>query len=100
LIGQQIYGSSFLGETWYAESAEITGPWRWAQKIVTHKDYTFYNVVHHDIFDQDGGQTVFFEGTYTKSFSGNDVATPRYDYNQIMYRLDLDKLDLNTLSQP
>ena len=32
---------------------------------------------------------VYFEGTYVTTFSGNPVATPRYDYNQIMYRLDL-----------
>jgi hypothetical protein len=33
---------------------------------------------------------IYFEGTYTQTFSGNPEATPRYDYNQIMYRLDLD----------
>jgi hypothetical protein len=33
---------------------------------------------------------IFFEGTYTFTFSGSiENATPRYDYNQIMYRLDL-----------
>ena len=32
---------------------------------------------------------IFFEGTYTTTFSGNDDPTPRYDYNQVMYRLDL-----------
>jgi hypothetical protein len=32
---------------------------------------------------------VFFEGTYTSSFSGNKDPTPRYDYNQVMYQLDL-----------
>ncbi len=36
-----------------------------------------------------GGRLIYFEGTYTQTFSGNPVATPRYDYNQIMYRLDL-----------
>jgi hypothetical protein len=34
---------------------------------------------------------IFFEGTYTHTFSGSaENATPRYDYNQIMYRLNLD----------
>ena len=41
------------------------------------------------MFDKDGGRVIFFEGTYTHTFSGNATATPRYDYNQIMYRLDL-----------
>jgi hypothetical protein len=33
---------------------------------------------------------IYFEGTYTEIFSGNPVITPRYDYNQLMYRLSLD----------
>ena len=36
-----------------------------------------------------GGRFLYFEGTYTKMFSGTSQGTPRYDYNQIMYRLDL-----------
>jgi hypothetical protein len=81
--------SSFLGELWYSESDNVTGPWRWAKKILTHDRYTFYNPLHHAFFDQDGGRVIYFEGTYAETFSGNPVATPRYDYNQIMYRLDL-----------
>lgn len=82
-------GPSFLGEVYYAEAPEVTGPWRRAKKIVTHNKYTFYNPVQHSFFDQEGGRVIYFEGTYAETFSGNPVATPRYDYNQIMYRLDL-----------
>jgi hypothetical protein len=82
-------GPSFLGEVYYAEAPELTGPWRRAKKVVTHDKYTFYNPVHHPFFDQEGGRLIYFEGTYAETFSGNPVATPRYDYNQIMYRLDL-----------
>jgi len=82
-------GPSFLGEIWYSESDAPTGPWRWAKRIVTHDKYTFYNPVHHDFFDQQGGRILYFEGTYATTFSGNPNPTPRYDYNQIMYRLDL-----------
>jgi hypothetical protein len=89
MIATQVNGTSHLGEVWYAEAPEPTGPWRKAIKIVTHARYSFYNPVHHVMFDQDGGRIVYFEGTYTRTFSGNPVATPRYDYNQIMYRLDL-----------
>ncbi len=89
MIAGQAGGSSMLGEIWYAEAPEPTGPWRRAKKIVTHDRYSFYNPVHHPFFDQDGGRLIYFEGTYTQTFSGNPVATPRYDYNQIMYRLDL-----------
>lgn len=50
----------------------------------------FYNPVHHPVFDQEGGRLIYLEGTYANTFSGNPDATPRYDYNQIMYRLALD----------
>jgi hypothetical protein len=90
MIAGQFGGSSMLGEIWYAEAPEPTGPWRKAKKIVTHDKYSFYNPVHHPFFDQNGGRTIYFEGTYTHTFSGNPAPTPRYDYNQVMYRLDLD----------
>jgi hypothetical protein len=88
-------GTSFLGETWYAEADTPLGPWVYARKVVTHKKYSFYNPKQHPMFDQDGGRLIYFEGTYTHTFSGNDDATPRYDYNQIMYRLDLADPRLN-----
>jgi len=90
LIAVQHGGSpSFLGEVWFSEANRITGPWTWAKKIVTHNRYSFYNPVHHPFFDQDGGRFIYFEGTYAETFSGNSAPTPRYDYNQIMYRLDV-----------
>ena len=88
---QQFGESSFLGELWYAEADTPVGPWVYARKIVTHNKYSFYNPKHHPFFDQQGGRLIYFEGTYTFTFSGSaENATPRYDYNQIMYRLDLD----------
>lgn len=81
---------SFLGEVWYAEADALEGPWNPATRIVTHDKYTFYNVRQHPYFDADGGRTIYFEGTYTAEFSGNPLQTPRYNYNQIMYRLNLD----------
>ncbi|QDV37766.1 hypothetical protein [Tautonia plasticadhaerens] len=86
---------SLLGELWYAEADTPLGPWAYARKVVTHDDYSFYNPKHHPFFDEDGGRVVFFEGTYTHSFSGNPVQTPRFDYNQVMYRLDLADHRLN-----
>jgi hypothetical protein len=81
--------NSFLGEVWYAESEAPVGPWYWARRIVTHNKYSFYNPVQHPVFDQEGGRFIYFEGTYTNTFSGNENPTPLYDYNQMMYRLDL-----------
>ena len=78
-----------MGEVWYAEADAPEGPWTNAVKIVTHEDYSFYNPKQHPMFDRHGGRVIYFEGTYTATFSGNRDKTPRYDYNQIMYRLDL-----------
>ena len=89
MIAVQSWGSSMLGEIWFAESDSLEGPWESPTKIVTHGDYSFYNLRHHAYFDKDGGRIIYFEGTYTKMFSGTKVGTPRYDYNQIMYRIDL-----------
>lgn len=89
MIAAQLLGTSMLGETWYAEADSPLGPWVNGVKIVTHNKYSFYNPKHHPYFDQDGGRLIYFEGTYTHTFSGNEHRTPRYDYNQIMYRLDL-----------
>lgn len=88
------FGSSFLGEIYIAESDSIEGPWVFARKIVTHKEYSFYNVAQRSFFDQGGGRIIYFEGTYTMMFSGSEIPTPRYNYNQIMYRLDLSNPDL------
>jgi hypothetical protein len=89
MIANEIGGSSMLGEVWYLEAPDVHGPWHKAVKIATHDKYSYYNPVHHEFFDQDGGRLIYFEGTYTADFSGSDVRTPRYDYNQLMYRLDL-----------
>ena len=91
LVACQIYGTtSFLGEVWYSESAHPTGPFSRAVKVITHDNKTFYNVCHHSFLDRDGGRVIHFEGTYANTFSGNSDKTPRYDYNQILYRLELD----------
>lgn len=90
MIAVQLHGlSSELGEVWYSEADKPQGPWNWARKILTHNHYSFYNPVHYRFFDQQGGRIIFFEGTYSNTFSGNDHPTPLYDYNQIAYRLDL-----------
>jgi hypothetical protein len=91
LVAGQIGGrTSLLGEVWYAEARDPTGPFTKAVKVVTHDRQTFYNVCHHDFLDRAGGRVIHFEGTYTNDFSGNPERTPRYNYNQVLYRLDLD----------
>ncbi|MCP4815820.1 MAG: DUF4185 domain-containing protein [Planctomycetaceae bacterium] len=89
MIAVQQFGSSMVGEVWFLESDSLTGPWRQARKIVSHDKYSFYNPKQHPMLSLEQGRYLFFEGTYTNMFSGNPDATPRYNYNQIMYRLDL-----------
>ena len=93
LVAGQIGGlSSHLGEVWYAEAAQPTGPFSTATKIITHDKQTFYNVVQHPFLDN--GRYIYLEGTYTNDFSGNSHRTPRYNYNQVLYRLDLNDVTL------
>jgi hypothetical protein len=94
MIASEVFGATMLGEVWYSESERPEGPWVHARKIVTHankKDdaHDFYNPVHHPFFDRDGGRVIYLEGSYVNTFSGNRHPTPYYEYNQIMYRLDL-----------
>ncbi len=89
LIGNGL-GPTSLGDVWYAEGDTLLGPWVYARRVATHGHYSFYNTKQHPYFDQDGGRTVYFEGTYSARFSTKNVRpTPRYNYNQLMYRLDL-----------
>jgi hypothetical protein len=89
MIAVESFGTSALGEVWFAEADTPLGPWIYARKVVTHDRYSFYNPKQHPMFDKDKGRAIFFEGTYTFTFSGNPEPTPRYDYNQVLYKLDL-----------
>jgi hypothetical protein len=82
---------SFLGEIWLAEASDPAGPWGNARKVLSHDDYTFYNPVLHPEFFQADSPVIHFEGTYTTLFSGNKQPTPRWEYNQVLYQLDLSK---------
>jgi len=77
-----------VGEIWYAEGDTPVGPWVYARKVMT-SDISFYNPTQHPFFDQDGGRVIYFEGTFT-NFLSKKRPIPRYEYNQIMYRLSLD----------
>ena len=89
ISGQHGGSNSFLGEVWYSEAASPTGPFAKAVKIVTHAGQSFYNVCQHDFLDEQDGRVVYFEGTYTNSFT-KVAPTARYEYNQVLYKLDLD----------
>lgn len=100
-IAVQTFGKpSFLGEVWYAEAESPEGPWGPAVRVLTHDRYSFYNPVQHAFLDEDGGRTIYFEGTYATTFSREGPGTPRYDYNGIMYRLDLSDPRLEPARRP
>jgi hypothetical protein len=86
---------SAFGELWYAEADSPMGPWGPAVKILSHENYTFYNTRIHPEFTPKDSPVLIFEGTYTMQFADRPAPTPRYDYNQIVYRLDLDDAALN-----
>ncbi len=86
---------SVLGEVYYAEATSPVGPFNTAVKILTHDRMSFYNPCQHAFLDSPDGRFIYFEGTYVNTFSGNPDATPRYNYNQILYRLDLAEPRLN-----
>lgn len=97
IFGRQHGKDSELGEIDYAEADSPTGPFRKAVKVCDHPKYTFYNPVHHAFLDK--GSAIYFEGTYTAEFSGNDDKTPLYNYNQLLYKLDLSDPRLNFAKQ-
>jgi len=78
------------GDVYYAEATQPEGPYGKAVKIIEHDRYNLYNVATHTFFNREGGREIYVEGTYTDSFSGATERTPRYNYNQVMYRLRLD----------
>jgi hypothetical protein len=81
---------SGFGELWYAEAPTPLGPWGPAVKVLSHENYTFYNPRLHQEFTDPESPVLLFEGTFTTTFADKPAPTPRYDYNQILYRLDLD----------
>lgn len=94
-IFMQSFGTpSAFGEVWYAEADSPYGPWGPAVKVLSHDNYTFYNPRLHPEFTPTDSPILLFEGTRSKTFANHPEPTPRYDYNQILYRVDLDDAKL------
>jgi hypothetical protein len=99
LVFQQKFGTSVFGEVWYSEAKSPEGPWGPAVKVLTHQNYTFYNIQIDWQLTSPAEPVLLFEGTYTTTFTDNKIKTPRYDYNQMLYRLDLDDPALKPAQQ-
>lgn len=89
LFTQKGGDSSFLGEIWLASAPSPTGPWTGARKVASHDNYTFYNPVLHPEAFRGDSPVIHFEGTYVTTFTNNQQPTPRWDYNQVLYQVDL-----------
>jgi hypothetical protein len=81
---------SGFGEVWYAEADSPQGPWGPAVKVLSHRNYSYYNPALHPEFTPADSPILLFEGTHSTMFANRPEPTPRYEYNQILYRLDLD----------
>lgn len=90
LFGQLGGKASHLGEIWYGEARSPFGPWGPVVKVLSHDRYSFYNPRLHPEMTPDGSPVLLFEGTFTRQFSATKDPTPRHDYNQVLYRIDLD----------
>lgn len=108
-VFQQKFGDTLCGEIWLSAANAPEGPWTWTRKVATHHmsrdGYTnnsndLYNPVQHYELMREGGRYVYFSGTFVNTFSGNPWPTPYYNYNNIMYRLDLKDPRLNLPPPP
>jgi hypothetical protein len=86
----QVFGKpSAFGEIWYAEADSPYGPWGPAVKVLSHANYSFYNPRLHPELTPPNSPILLFEGTHSTTFANHPEPTPRYEYNQVLYRLDL-----------
>lgn len=89
----ETFGDSMVGEVWLATAHSPEGPWRDARKIATHamkdNNQDFYNVIQHNELQPADGKTIYFEGTFVNTFSGTKIPVPYYNYNNVLYRVDL-----------
>jgi hypothetical protein len=97
-------------EVYYCEAPDVTGPWRECVTVATH-DITgtsCYNPLQLPWLDARGGATIHLACTWTSmsssaagttdracrfdDYGGVDcaIAVPRYEYNNLVFRLDVD----------
>ena len=82
-------GTGSLGDIYAAVGDTPLGPWVYAQRVVNFPRMSFYNPSEDWFFNQHRSRIVFFEATYCNMFSSSRTPTPRYNYNQLMYSLNL-----------
>jgi len=105
-------GTSRFGEIYLCEAPSLTGPWTECATVATHNrtGTSCYNPQQLPWLDEDGGRVLHFACTWTSMTSGaagkadracrfDDyggvdcaVAVPRYEYNNLVFKLDVGKL--------
>ena len=90
---------SLLGEIYYSEAPSLPGldaaggagasVWTNATKIATHNQsgYSCYNPLQHSFYST--SNRIYFSCTFVNTFSGVAEKEALYDYNNVMYALDL-----------
>jgi len=102
------------GDVFVAFSNELNGPWRNGTSVASHQNSnsSCYNPLHLTHFDLEGGRIIHIACTFTAMWSSGPNApnvwttclvglaggkgcapvVPRYEYNNIVYRVDLAQL--------
>ncbi|MDB6139693.1 MAG: hypothetical protein JWO94_2765 [Verrucomicrobiaceae bacterium] len=88
IIGNGPADGATAGDVWYAEANDPKGPWTRAVQIATHAGHTFQGTAQLSALQQEGGRYLYFEGTLHDA-AGPTEPLPRYQDNQLMYRLDV-----------
>ncbi len=95
MIVSEIGGTSFLGEVWLGHGRLTTAALGLRPQGRHPRQLHVLQPQATSRCWTRRGKRIFFEAAYTHTFSDNKDATPRYDYNQVMYQLDLSIPELN-----
>ena len=80
-----------FGSTLYAEADTPMGPWLYARRVAEHGLEKFYQPRMHPFLSREGGRILYFDGSFT-AFDPpvpESPVIPRYEYNELRYKLDL-----------
>ena len=70
---------------------------QWLVATPSWSQYSCYNPVMLPQLDLKGGRFTHFSCTFTDSFSNAPVKVPEYDYNNLVFRIDLDAVGHATI---
>ena len=89
MIATENFGTSLLGEVWYAEAESPTGPWVWTREDRHARRVQLLQSRSSIPISTKKAAVDLLRRHLHAHVLRQPRATPRYDYNQIMYKLDL-----------